>query len=78
MTLLTTDFKGIGKITPEDMKTGAWVIFGFSATIGFILALLNVSKQHASENEERDTAIQTTIADILKSYSNEEENAPSK
>lgn len=78
ITLLTTEFKAIGSITATDMKTGAWVLFGISAIIGFALALWNVSKQHVSENEERDKTIHTTITDILKTYRIEEKNAPSE
>ena len=66
LTLLTADFKTIGKLKGTTITKYGWIAVGLCFLAGIILAIVNVSCHHDKENDERDKAIQNAMSDLIQ------------
>lgn len=57
LTLLTSSFNNIGKVSSEIVTTTVWIIFIIMLILGFILMSIHVSHKTQTHTNERDIAV---------------------
>ena len=64
ITLLTSDFKDLGRISSSTLSIIGWIIMVFTFIVGVALAIINSSKNGENETTERDEAVNRIINEI--------------
>jgi len=70
VTLLTSTFHDLEKISSKTLTGIAWSVFAVSLITGIVLALIRASKQGSDEHDERDK----TVGEILERIVSDEGN----